>query len=66
MLALIFSEITSQDINVNEGQARVGDMKRNFSDISKAKEILKWEPRKNLDDGLRETVEYFLRETRNE
>ena len=66
MLTQIFSEITFQDISVNEGQARLGDMKRNFSDISKAREILKWEPRKDLNEGLKETVEYFLREIRNE
>ncbi len=66
MLTLIFSEITSQDINVKKGEVRLGDMKRNFSDISKAKEVLKWEPRKHLNDGLKETVEYFLREIRNE
>ncbi|HUS05900.1 MAG TPA: UDP-glucuronic acid decarboxylase family protein [Bryobacteraceae bacterium] len=35
------------------------DPKRRRPDISKAKRILGWEPRVPLDEGLRETVEYF-------
>ncbi|HMI50187.1 MAG TPA: UDP-glucuronic acid decarboxylase family protein [Candidatus Saccharimonadales bacterium] len=35
------------------------DPKRRCPDISKAKRLLKWEPKVSLDDGLRMTVEYF-------
>ncbi len=35
------------------------DPKRRCPDISKARRILKWEPRVNLDEGLRLTLEYF-------
>jgi UDP-glucuronate decarboxylase len=28
-------------------------------DISLAKEVLKWEPKVPLDEGLRKTVDYF-------
>jgi len=35
------------------------DPKRRCPDITKAKRILKWEPKVSLDDGLRMTVAYF-------
>ena len=39
---------------------RVGDVTRNFSDVSKAKEVLGWSPKIELDDGLREVVRWFV------
>jgi UDP-glucuronate decarboxylase len=35
------------------------DPRRRKPDINLAKNILKWEPRNNLDSGLRKTIEYF-------
>jgi dTDP-glucose 4,6-dehydratase len=35
------------------------DPRKRRPDISKAKRILDWEPKVNLEDGLRETVNYF-------
>ena len=47
-------------------EARVGDVKRNFSDTSKAKRILGWEPLDNLTTGLEKTIKYYTDKAREE
>lgn len=50
------------DIRLVNAETRLGDVKRNFSDTTKARLRLGWQPRIVLDDGLRRTVSYFLNE----
>lgn len=52
-------------INVINGETRVGDVKRNYSDTTKARTRLNWEPQMTLNRGLTETVNYFLRQRTN-
>ena len=40
-------------------QIDADDPKRRKPDITKAKEILHWEPTITLEDGLKSTIEYF-------
>ena len=49
-------------INVLNAETRLGDVKRNYSDTSKAKIKLGWQPQTDLMNGLRKTVEYFCNE----
>ena len=37
-----------------------GDVRRNFSDTSKAERMLGWKARVSLEEGLKETLEWFL------
>jgi UDP-glucose 4-epimerase len=39
---------------------RKGDVQRNFSDISKAKKMLGWQPETSLEQGLEKTIHWFL------
>ena len=45
---------------VHHGPLRQGDMARNYSDTTKARQRLAWTPHISLDEGLRRTVRYFL------
>ena len=44
---------------VKKTEARLGDVKRNFSDTTKARRILGWECRWDLEQGLEKTVGWF-------
>jgi len=46
-------------VNVIHGETRLGDVKRNYSDISKARRMLGFDPAFDLDKGLENTFEYF-------
>lgn len=48
------------DVIVVNDKARLGDVKRNYSDISKARRLLGWAPRYDLEKGLSQTIAYFL------
>ncbi len=58
----ILEERTGIRTAVSFGSARPGDVKRNYSDITKARRMLGFEPLTTLDEGLQKTLEYFLRE----
>jgi UDP-glucose 4-epimerase len=45
---------------IRHAAARVGDVKRNYSDTAKAKRLLGWQARTALADGLERTVRWFL------
>lgn len=45
---------------VEKTEPRLGDVKRNFSDTSKARKLLGWECRWQLGKGVQKTVEWFL------
>lgn len=58
-----FSEFGySDEINVNFTEQRLGDVKRNFSDTTKAREVLHWELETDQNQGLRKTISWFLKE----
>ena len=64
MAKLLMSELKKQgldDINLVNGEVRIGDVRRNFSDTTKAKTYLGWQPRIDLATGIKKTVGYFLK-----
>lgn len=52
----VFERATGRSMQVKYGDTRLGDVLRNYSDISKAKEMLGWVPETQLQEGLNLTV----------
>jgi len=50
-----------ESIKVINGESKTGDVKRNYSDITKAKEKLGWVPAISQDECLKYTAEYFVK-----
>lgn len=48
-----------KNVKIQYGEARRGDVKRNYSDTRKAHIRLKWDPLINLNDGLERTITSF-------
>jgi len=60
-LSWVMSEMGIK-LESNYASPLIGDVRRNFSDTSKAKEILGWQAEVELKDGLRRTVEWFVQQ----
>lgn len=56
----VLGEFGIGDVRVRHGEARRGDMPRNYSDTSKARERLGWSVATGLPEGLRQTVAWFV------
>lgn len=59
MLLEVLADEGVDTVNVKNTEARVGDVMRNYSDITKAREHLGWQPEHDLRQGLELTVRYF-------
>ncbi len=53
------AEVTEYKLPANYGPAKVGETRHIYLDASKAKRELGWAPTRTLEEGLKETVEYF-------
>jgi UDP-glucose 4-epimerase len=62
LLVDLLSQKSGITVNVINGQIRVGDVKRNYSDTTKARTRLQWQPETTLNDGLTKTIDYFLKQ----
>lgn len=60
MLVKTLAEKGIDNIIVTHSHPRLGDVKRNYSDTSKARRMLSWEPQIELAPGLARTVAYYL------
>lgn len=55
----ILNELTHQDLPTQFGPPRAGDVLHSHADITRARELLQYEPTVDVREGLRRTVEYY-------
>jgi UDP-glucose 4-epimerase len=48
-----------KNLKIVNSSARTGDVRRNFSDTTKARKILGWMAKTELEDGIRKTYDWF-------
>ena len=56
----ILADYGIDEVEVEHTVPRQGDVRRNFSDTSKAKSKLGWQPQVKLEGGLKNTVSWFV------
>jgi UDP-N-acetylglucosamine/UDP-N-acetylgalactosamine 4-epimerase len=61
-MAAMLEEISGRVLNVNYGSERPGDVKHSLADISKAKELLGYNPKVLFREGLELAYEYYFNE----
>ncbi|MBU4457640.1 MAG: SDR family oxidoreductase [Candidatus Omnitrophica bacterium] len=54
------NKILKKDIKPKLGPIRQGDVKHTLADISKARKLIKFEPKIGFEEGLVKAVEYFM------
>jgi UDP-glucose 4-epimerase len=52
-------KIGGLQVEIKYGSPRLGDVKRNYSDTSKAFRVLGWQAKVDLEEGLKKTITYF-------
>ena len=58
-LAGLIMELLDKDLDITHIEPQPGDIKHSLADISKAREQIKYMPKFNVKDGLKETVKWF-------
>lgn len=59
-IKVVVENETGQKFDVIYSKPRLGDIRRNYSDISKARKIIGFDPKYDLAAGLKETFKYFI------
>ena len=60
--ARVVQKVSGKNVEIQYLPARPDDPRRRCPDISKAKRVLGWEPKVQLEEGLRRTLEAFKKE----
>lgn len=58
-LAVLVQEVVGRNVGVQHGPPRQGDIRKNYSGIRKAEQMLGWRPKVDLRGGLWETWRWF-------
>lgn len=60
LVAQIQELLDKHNVEIKHGPERAGDVKHSLADISKAKELLGYEPEVGFGEGLEKTVQWFI------
>ena len=55
-------KVTGSSIPVKHGPALLGEQSRSVLSYEKAKQEISWTPATSFEEGLRETVDYFIKQ----
>ena len=55
----LLSDLLGQSVEPNFQPARVGDVRESLADITQARTVLGYEPQTSLEEGLRQTIDYY-------
>ncbi|MFO0942407.1 MAG: SDR family oxidoreductase [Pirellulales bacterium] len=55
----LLTELLGQSVEPNFQPARLGDVRESLADISQARTVLGYEPETSLEEGLRQTIDYY-------
>lgn len=55
----LLSDLLGQSVEPNFQPARVGDVRESLADITQARTVLGYEPITTLEEGLRQTIDYY-------
>jgi len=56
----LIEKYTGKEAKLVNKEFHKADIKATWADITKAKEILTWEPKVGIEDGIKKTIEWFL------
>lgn len=59
-LVRVLSNVGVEDMKLVNTETRLGDVRRSYSDTTKANQLLGWSSNVSLDEGLKKTVKYFF------
>lgn len=61
-LVQLIEELTDKKANVQYGPPNLADMFMNQADVSKARDMLGWNPQVNLREGLKRLIDWYIAE----
>jgi UDP-glucuronate 4-epimerase len=61
-LIRLLEELTGRKADVQYGAPNLADMFRNWADVSKARQLLGWQPQVNLREGVQKVVDWYIAE----
>jgi UDP-glucose 4-epimerase len=62
-LLLILADAGCKNVPIVHSTPRLGDVRRNYSDVSKARKLLSWQTSIDLSEGLKRTFEWFMNDS---